>query len=130
MIPIGGNKIEENSGVVFPGMSVEPYVGSSLTIADHDFHGEILIVEIKNPNFAYKYEDKGRVQIGVCEFCNQRNILPIECACKRVRYCKEACRKKDESFHLPTCSAQADAELNAVEITRSRSNGRNGIVGL
>ena len=61
MIPLGGNKIEENSGVEFPGMSVEPYVGSSLTINDHDFHNEIMIVEIKNPNFAYKYEDKGRV---------------------------------------------------------------------
>ena len=111
-------------------MSVEPYVGSSLVLKDHDFHNELLIVEIKSPNFAYKYEEKGRVQIGPCEFCNQRNVLAIECVCKRVRYCKESCRKKDESFHLPTCSAQADAELNAVGMSKQQSNGKNGIVGL
>ena len=55
------NKLEENSGVEFPGMSVEPYIGSSLAISDHDFTNEMVIVEIKNPNFAFKYEEKGRV---------------------------------------------------------------------
>ena len=63
-------KSEENSGVAFPGNSMEPYVGSSLTIDDHDFHNEVVIVEISSPKFAFKYEDKGRVQIGNCEFCN------------------------------------------------------------
>lgn len=99
------NKTEENSGVAFPGYSVEPYVGSALTINDHDFTNEVIVVEISSPRFAYKYEDTGRVYIGQCEFCNMRNVLAIECKCKRVRYCKEACRKKDENFHLPTCSA-------------------------
>ena len=84
---------------------MEPYMGSSLTIDDHDFHQEVVIVEISSPKFAYKYEDKGRVHIGNCEFCNQRNVLPIECVCKRVRYCKASCQKRDENFHLPQCSA-------------------------
>ena len=87
-------------------------MGSSLTLDDHDFRNEVVIVEICTPKFAYQYEDKGRVQIGTCEFCNQRNLLQVECRCKRVKYCSENCRKKDEHFHLPTCSAQADAELN------------------
>ena len=30
-------KIEENSGIEFPGSSLELYVGSSLTMEDHDF---------------------------------------------------------------------------------------------
>ena len=40
------NKNENNSGVEFPGNTMEPYMGSSLTIDDHDFHQEVVIVEI------------------------------------------------------------------------------------
>lgn len=98
-------KVEENSGVEFPGSSMEQYVGSSLVIADHDFHNEVVVIEVASPRFAFKFEDQGRVQIGTCEFCNTRAVLKVECKCKRVRYCKEHCRKKDEHFHLPTCSA-------------------------
>ena len=89
-----------------------------------------MIVEIGTPKYAYAYEDKGRVQIGKCEFCNQRKMLTVICKCKRVKYCEESCRKKDEAFHLPTCSAQADEELQRVNLSRRDSNGRNGIVGL
>ena len=123
-------KNEENSGVKFPGDSMEPYVGSTLTMEDHDFHGEVLVVEVGAPKFAFKYEAKGRVQIGECEFCAQRSVLPVECECKRVRYCRESCRKKDERFHLPSCSAQADAELNEVSVQRREGNCSDGIVGL
>lgn len=124
------NKEEQNSGITFPGYSVEPYVGSALTINDHDFTNEVIVVEISSPRFAYKYEDTGRVYIGQCEFCNMRNVLAIECKCKRVRYCKESCRKKDENFHLPTCSAQADDELNKVSVQKRSDNSKDGIVGL
>ena len=96
---------EENSGIKFPGDSMEPYVGSQLTIGEFDFRDQVVIVEIGTPKFAYAYEDKGRVQIGKCEFCNQRKMLTVVCKCKRVKYCEELCRKKDEAFHLPTCSA-------------------------
>lgn len=58
------NKEEQNSGITFPGYSVEPYVGSALTINDHDFTNEVIVVEISSPRFAYKYEDTGRVYIG------------------------------------------------------------------
>jgi hypothetical protein len=46
-----------------------------------------------------------RIFIGKCEFCTQRRTLKIECACKRVRYCNEACLDKDKRWHMPTCSA-------------------------
>ena len=61
MIVIEERKSEENSGIEFPGSSLEPYVGSSLTMEDHDFNNEVVIIEISSPKFAYKYEDKGRV---------------------------------------------------------------------
>lgn len=105
-------KLEMNSGVEFPGESLEPMVGSSLTFEDKDFNQEIIVVEVATPKFAYKYEKQERLQIGPCEFCTTRNILRAECRCKRVRYCNEKCRQKDEHFHLPTCSAMVDNELN------------------
>jgi hypothetical protein len=33
-----GDRSEENSGVEFPGTSLEPFVGTSLTISDQEFH--------------------------------------------------------------------------------------------
>ena len=70
-------KNEENSGVEFPGQSLEPYVGSSITLTDHDFSSEVVLVEVKREKFAYKYEHRDRVQIGQCEFCNQRKLLEV-----------------------------------------------------
>ena len=53
--------VEENSGVEFPGESLEPYVGSSLTFDDVEFNNEVVLIELASPNFAYKYKDMGRV---------------------------------------------------------------------
>ena len=58
---------------------------------DHDFNREIVFAEIRAPKFAYAYKDMGRIHIGECEFCNQKNVLTVECECKRVRYCNESC---------------------------------------
>ena len=49
--------MEENSGVEFPGESLEPYVGSSLTFDDVEFNNEVVLIELASPNFAYRYKD-------------------------------------------------------------------------
>lgn len=98
-------KIEENSGVKFPGECMEPYVGTSLAIDDLTVDKTVFFIEVSTPKFAFYYEDTGRVVIGSCEFCNKRCILRVECKCKRVKYCGTDCKKKDEHFHLPSCSA-------------------------
>jgi len=84
---------------------MEPYVGTSLSIDDMNWEKRVIFVEVSTPKFAFYFEDTGRVQIGQCEFCNTRRILKVECKCKRVKYCGSSCRKKDEHFHLPNCSA-------------------------
>lgn len=66
---------------------------------------------------------------GKCEFCNQKKILKTECACKRVRYCHDKCKEKDQNFHRSSCSALADAELRNTNFTRS-NGAREGKVGL
>ena len=105
-------------------------VGSSLTFDDKDFNSEIILIEVAAPKFAYKYEKQDRLQIGPCEFCTNRNILRVECKCKRVRYCNDKCKQKDEHFHLPTCSAMVDNELNQVTIEKRIRNNKDGLVGL
>jgi hypothetical protein len=50
-------KTEQNSGVEFPGRSLEPYVGSSFKMDDHDYNNERVIVEVGTPKFAFKFED-------------------------------------------------------------------------
>lgn len=57
-------------------------------------------------------------------------MLRVQCLCKRVRYCKERCREKDEHFHMPNCSAQADAELSQVKLNKRSADSKNGVVGL
>jgi len=37
---------------------------------------------------------------------------------------------EDEHFHLPSCSAQADAELGKVKVQKRDPNSQDGIVGL
>ena len=122
--------VETNSGVEFPGQSQEPMVGSAITFEDKDFNNEIIVLEIATPQFAYKYEKQERLQVGTCEFCTTRSILRVECKCKRVRYCDEACRQKDEHFHLRNCSAAADNELKQVTIAKRARNTKDGLVGL
>jgi len=104
-------------------------VGTNFALEDKEFYGEALFVEYGHPCFTYQYTKQERVVIGICEWCNRRNQLKVPCVCKRVRYCDEDCLEKDKRFHTPNCSAQADGELNAVQMQKSR-NAKDGLVGL
>ena len=46
--------------------------------------------------------------IGVCEYCNKKNIMRAICKCKNVKYCDDDCQEKDKRFHVDKCSAMAD----------------------
>jgi len=126
--------LEYNSGVEFPGDSLEPYYSTSSVLEDDTLNDSHVIVEFRESEhlkFAFQYRKNQRIFIGKCEFCTQKKILKIECACKRVRYCNEQCLGKDTRWHIPNCSAQADAELQKGVSSFKRSpNARNGKVGL
>ena len=48
-----------------------------------------------------------------------------------MRYCCDSCQEKDKRWHIPTCSAQADAELKkGVASFQRSSTARDGKVGL
>ena len=42
-----------NSGVEMPGTCMEPLVGTTVTVADRDFTGLVIVVEVGDPTFAY-----------------------------------------------------------------------------
>lgn len=79
---------------------------------DNGYEDDIFLIEIGISNFTFKFSKPERVFIGDCEFCRGKKCLPIQCACKRVRYCTQRCLENDKRFHLPSCAARLAEELN------------------
>jgi hypothetical protein len=123
-----------NSGVQFPGESLEPLLTIPTNLEDDtmDESSGLVVEYVLNPDqqpFAFQFKKNQRVLIGKCEFCNQKKVLKAECICKRAKYCSEKCKDKDRNFHVGSCSAMADAELRNMNFNRS-SMAKDGKVGL
>lgn len=104
---------EENSGVECPGnKSLEPYIGTLLTVEEKTFVDEAILIEVAAGPFAFKYTKQERVFFGKCEWCTKNRLLNVVCTCKRVRYCDDQCMENDKRWHTPKCSSLCDAELN------------------
>jgi hypothetical protein len=92
-------------------------IKSSIRLNELNFPGKSSIcVEFrpdKQQRFAFKYDGSTELKIGICEWCNNKNILKSQCKCKRVAYCNNNCLEKDLRFHADKCVANADAELEA-----------------
>ncbi len=102
------------------------------SLQDEMFFDEIVVAEIRTTNkgFIFKHIKNEKVFFSKCEFCYQKRVLRVECACKRVRYCNEACQKKDIQWHRERCSALADEELKQGGVLEKSANARMGKVGL
>ena len=64
--------VEVNSGVEFPGESLEPFISTASTLEDDTLENSHVIVEIKDVatgQFAFKFIKNQRIYIGKCEFC-------------------------------------------------------------
>ena len=65
--------LELNSGVKFPGESIEPLIGAATNLEDDTFDEGVLVIEYKlnkASDFAFQFIKDQRVIIGKCEFCN------------------------------------------------------------
>jgi hypothetical protein len=62
-------------------------------------------LQSEDGKFMFKY-NKNPGTYGKCENCYNTGILRVKCACKKVAYCNETCRKKDERYHLNNCEAE------------------------
>lgn len=92
------SETETNSGVNFPGESLEPLLGAATTLEDDTLENSVVVVEVRKNGapFAFTFKKNQRIIIGKCEMCSQKKILSIECECKRVRYCCERCKERDK----------------------------------
>lgn len=108
---------EVNSGVECPGNnSLEPYIGTMMTIEERTFIDEAILIEIaEKSSFVYQYTQQERVFFGKCEWCTKNKLLEVICKCKRVRYCNDQCLENDKRWHVPKCGALLDSELNQVQ---------------
>jgi len=66
---------------------------------------------------------------GKCEGCYSYGVLKVMCACKKVSYCNENCRHKDEYYHLKDCDAVPELDMNSVSF-KPGPGARMGVVGL
>lgn len=126
--------IEHNSGVEFPGQSMEPLLNAALRVHQINLNkSQNIVVEYRedpSQQFAFKFKKGEKLVIGVCEWCTSRNILRAICKCKNVKYCNESCMEKDKRFHIDKCSAQADNELNEDNDDDINESSKRGLVGL
>ena len=119
--------IEENSGVDFPGQSLEPLLNSALRMNMLNNNNTNIVVEFresKTGKFAFKYNKNEKLVIGVCEYCNKKNIMRSICVCKNVKYCDDDCLEKDKKFHIDKCSATADKELQEEDSEQMSENSK------
>jgi hypothetical protein len=47
--------VEENTGVEGPGVSLEPMVGTSITLEEKELADRVMIVEVGMPGFAFRF---------------------------------------------------------------------------
>lgn len=112
----GDHEIEQNKGVVFPGLSMElvkdRQAGSFNVAANATTNGrlcktkEILFVEVMDSKneFTFKFSEHKSDQAKCStQFCNKMGLIDlIWCACKQVAYCSEKCQAND-SNHAASC---------------------------
>ena len=125
---------EINSGVEFPGQSMEPLLNAALRVHQINLNkNQNIIVEYRekaSQQFSFKFKKGEKLVIGQCEWCNNKNILRAICKCKIVKYCNEDCMEKDKRFHIDKCTAMADKELNDDNDDIVNENSKQGLVGL
>lgn len=96
---------EKNSGVVFPGKSLESCASFKLDDIEVSIK-DIVVVEIYDEQlseFTFYYKPIKILAHGKCEYCYTYKPLTCQCKCKEVKYCTDECMKKDEKFHMDKC---------------------------
>jgi len=109
-------------------------IKSSIRLSEFTFSkGSSIVVEFrpsKDDQFAFTFKNGEELKIGVCEWCNNKNILKSICKCKKVAYCNDNCLEKDLRFHEDKCMANEDFDIKNVEIGGYKDDSVRGVCGL
>ena len=124
------SKSEKNTGVKFPGTSLE--MMKKFEIEDLEISAnDTLVIETaseETKKFIFAFEKVEILGYGKCEYCYSHKPLIIQCRCEEVQYCGEECMKKDERFHVDKCNAPIDLGHDGPFEKKDRA--RNGLTGL
>jgi ubiquitin carboxyl-terminal hydrolase 4/11 len=109
-------------------------IKSSIRLSEFTFTNKSsIVVEFrpsKEDQFAFTFKNGEELKIGVCEWCNNKNILKSICKCEKVAYCNDNCMEKDKRFHEDKCLANADSLLEDDGTKGFNENSKRGITGL
>jgi ubiquitin carboxyl-terminal hydrolase 4/11/15 len=122
---------EENSGIEFPGISLELYkpdkIIDEVGIDDKDK----IIIELADENSFFMFKFDRTIPIGHCDSCNMCKPLRYTCRCKAVSYCSRSCMQRDKSYHENNCTAlDDDNDLSMYQITANSNKGLTGLRNL
>jgi ubiquitin C-terminal hydrolase len=121
-------KIEENTSLEFPGVSLEGQKDTLILKKLYLSNGDKFIIEQANDKGEFIFKFMKGVEIGRCEFCYQDRPLLVACRCKKVFYCSTSCLKKDVRFHEDKCTAdELEEDLSYI---KKKENSNMGITGL
>ncbi|CAD8074197.1 unnamed protein product [Paramecium primaurelia] len=73
-------------------------------------------------------------QNGCCFTCGQKTFLNYQCFCKKVFYCSEICKYKDQEFHSRQCTkaydSQDDEDFDAINYETISNKQGVGLINL
>lgn len=112
------SEVEVNTGLVFPGSSVnlnDPVKCiEKLSIDSSD----TIIMELRSAKGEFIFQYEKTLKKGKCDNCFHYAALSVACRCKAAFYCSAECLNSDKKYHLSKCSAKED-ELEYKETNMS-----------
>ena len=89
----------------------------------------LVVEESSGTDQRFIFQYNKNVIYAKCEGCLTIKELTVDCVCKKVKYCNEDCRFKDESYHLKNCDALYEIDFASIKY-KPLEGARNGITGL
>ncbi|CAD8175352.1 unnamed protein product [Paramecium octaurelia] len=90
---------------------------------------ELIVIEFKVDSKPWCIRNQA-VQIeGECQYCHAYKVLSFPCVCKKVAYCQEECKQKDQYSHFSICEKFGLDDEQIKNLTLVQTSIK-GIVGL
>ena len=90
---------------------------------------DLIVIEFKEENKVWTIKNDAVQGEGKCEGCFQTRVLEFPCVCKKVAYCTEICKVKDEKYHTSKCEKQASDDETVMQM-QIQSTSIKGLCGL
>ena len=125
-----GKVIDKNTGIKFPGNSLEMMKKFELDDIEVSSNDTLIIERAsqKTGKFIFYYEEIKILGYGKWEYCYSHKPLVVQCRWEEVQYWSDEWMKKDERFHIDKWNAPIEVGGDTPFLKKDRA--RNGITGL